>query len=82
MAKHKINRNTKSATIAHMNKADERALRAYEEIQELHEQGASLEDMSDHLIDCGIKTASGKLYWSRTQVSRIIKRVIDRNLCP
>ena len=82
MAEHKLNRNTKPATIAHMNKADERAIRAYKEIKELHEQGASLEDMSDHLIDCGIKTASGKLYWSRTQVSRVLQRVNDRSLYP
>jgi len=78
----KLNRNTKAATTANIQKADELAMKAYAELRELHEQGASLDEMSTHLIDCGIKTSRGNLYWDRTQVARVLKRVKDRHLWP
>ncbi len=77
----KINRDTKPATSARQQKADEFALKVYQEIQQLHEQGASLDEMSTHLVDCGIKSPRGNFRWGRTQVARVLKRVKDRHLC-
>jgi len=76
----KLNRNTSSATSARVKKADDFANMVYSEIRQLHEHGASLDEMSTHLVDCGIKTSRGNFRWDRTQVARIIKRVKDRNL--
>ena len=78
MAKHK--RNLVPANNSRTKKADELAIRAYKVIKKLHEQGASLDEMSTELVAEGTKTSRGNFRWDRNQVARIIKRVKDRNL--
>lgn len=75
-------RNLSPANAARAKKADAFAVKVYAEIWELHEQGASLDEMSTHLIDCGLKTRGGALYWEREQVARVLRRVKERHLWP
>lgn len=82
MGYRKINRDTKPATSARQQKAGEFAIKVYQEIRKLHKQGASLDEMSTHLVDCGIKSARGNFRWDRAQVARVLNRVKDRHLCP
>ena len=79
----KIRRNTKPATQAKIDKADAHALEVYRALKPLIDAGVSLETMCFYLNnETDLLTPSGDVRWQRYQVSRIIKRVKDRNLCP
>ena len=76
-------RNIVPANEARTKKADDHAMQVFIALRPLIEANASLAIMRNYLNNyTDLEPPRNGHTWRRTQVSRIIKRVRDRNLCP